>query len=148
MQDHILSYSSGLAPLEMYGELQRDMGPHRTVHVYTSKHVFLPCTDETNTKFTWLHMSGLAVGKYTLSELYNLLPVLQILAEEEAQMTVVLAVIVPSVSLVASPLSAHQTGHTGPARLARTRNTTWQCRRPASTMTFNLTSWSPEHLRS
>ncbi len=41
-----LSYSSGLAPLKMYGELQRDMGPYRTVRIalhmftrFTSKRV-------------------------------------------------------------------------------------------------------------
>ncbi len=49
----------------MYRELQRDMGPYHTVHVYTcftSKHVFLVCSDETHADFTVLHMSGLAVG--------------------------------------------------------------------------------------
>ncbi len=36
-----LSYSSGLAPLKMYRELQRDMGPYRTVHIalYVFTHV-------------------------------------------------------------------------------------------------------------
>ncbi len=37
----VLSYSSGLAPLKMYRELQRDMGPYRTVHIalYAFTHV-------------------------------------------------------------------------------------------------------------
>ncbi len=52
----------------MYGELQRDMGPYRTVGIalYMFTHVlqgdmyvFLACTDKTH---TLLHMSGLAVG--------------------------------------------------------------------------------------
>ncbi len=30
---YISSCSSGLAPLIIYGELQRDMGPYRTVHI-------------------------------------------------------------------------------------------------------------------
>ncbi len=49
----------------MYRELQHNVGPYRTAHVYTcftSKHVFLVCSDETHTNFTMLHMSGLAVG--------------------------------------------------------------------------------------
>ncbi len=65
---HDLSYSSGLAPLKMYRELQCDMGPYRTVctALYMFTHVlqvnmFLVCTDETHTNFTMLHMSGLAV---------------------------------------------------------------------------------------
>ncbi len=62
-------YPTALAPLKMYEELQRDMGPYRTVRIalymftrFTSKHVFLACSNETHTNFTLLHMSGLAVG--------------------------------------------------------------------------------------
>ncbi len=54
-----LSYSSGLAPLKMYRELQRDMGPYRTVHIalymftyILQVNVFLVCSDETHTNFT------------------------------------------------------------------------------------------------
>ncbi len=46
----------------MYRELQRDSGPYRTVRIalhmftrFTSKHVFLVCTDEAHTNFTMLH---------------------------------------------------------------------------------------------
>ncbi len=62
----------------MYGELQRDMGPYCTVHIalymftrFTSKHVFLVCTDETHTNFTLLHMSGLAVGQCWINTLFT-----------------------------------------------------------------------------
>ncbi len=64
---YTLSYSSGLAPLKMYGELQCDMG-HVALFVLhcTSlcmrKHVFLACSDETHTNFTLLYLSGLSVG--------------------------------------------------------------------------------------
>ncbi len=64
-----LAYSSGLAPLKMYRELQRDMGTSHcsycTVHVFThvlQVNVFLVCSDETHANFTLLHMLGLAVG--------------------------------------------------------------------------------------
>ncbi len=64
----ILSYSSGLAPLKMYRELQRDMGLDRTVRIalyvftrFTSKRVFV-CSDERHTTVTMLNLSGLAVG--------------------------------------------------------------------------------------
>ncbi len=55
----------------MYEELQCDKGPYRTVHVYTcftSKHVFLACTDKKHTNYTLLHMSGLAVGIINFAE--------------------------------------------------------------------------------
>ncbi len=39
----VLSYSSGLAPLKMYGELQCDMGPYRTVHCTCLLHVRSCC---------------------------------------------------------------------------------------------------------
>ncbi len=57
----------------MYGELQRDMGPYRTVSIalymfthvlQVNMYVFLACTDKTHTNFTLLHMSGIAVGQY------------------------------------------------------------------------------------
>ncbi len=58
-----LSYSYGLAPLKMYRELQRDMGPYRTVRIalymftYVSQvNVFLVCSDETHANFTLLYI--------------------------------------------------------------------------------------------
>ncbi len=52
----------------MYRELQRNMGPYRTVHIalhmfthILQVNVFLVCSDETHTNFTLLHMSSLAV---------------------------------------------------------------------------------------
>ncbi len=65
---YISSCSFGLAPSIMYGEQQCTMGPYRTVHIalyiFTNKHVFLACSDETHTKFTLLHMPGLACYRH------------------------------------------------------------------------------------
>ncbi len=51
-----LSYSSGLAPLKMYRELQRDMGPYRAVRIalYMFTHILQVnmCSDEIHTSFT------------------------------------------------------------------------------------------------